>query len=122
MPWDITIELGDWPGTLASLGETAGGAGVNLEGVCGFPCEGVGVIHVAVDDAETAREAFSAAGITIRGEREVLVTDIADRPGAMGELTRRMTDGEINVDLIYLATGTRVVLGVDKLDEARKLL
>lgn len=122
MAWNITVELENRPGTLAELGEAAGSAGVNLDAVCGFPCEGVGVIHVLVDDADTARGALEGAGITIRGEREVLVTDITDRPGAMGELTRRMADAGVNVDLIYLATGTRAVLGVDKIEEARALL
>jgi hypothetical protein len=122
MAWNITVELENRPGTLAELGEAAGSAGVNLDAVSGFPCEGIGVIHVLVDDAEAARGAFEAAGITIRGEREVLVTDITDRPGAMGDLTRRMADAGINVDLIYLATNTRAVLGVDKIEEARARL
>jgi len=122
MPWDITVELENRPGTLAEVGEVAGKAGVNLDGVCGFPCEGVGVIHLLVDDAGAARDAFESAGITIRGEREVLVAEVTDRPGAVGELTRRMADAGINVDLIYLATETRVVLGVDKVEEARGLI
>ena len=122
MPWDISVELEDRPGTLADLGEAAGSAGVNLDGLCGFPCEGVGVIHVLVEDGAAARTAFEGAGITVRGDREVLVAEVEDRPGAMGELTRRMADAGINIDLIYVATGTRLVLGVDKLDEARALL
>lgn len=122
MPWDITVELENRPGTLAEIGEATGNAGVNLDGVCGFPCEGVGIIHLLVDDADAARDALAAGGITIRDEREVLVADVTDRPGAVGELTRRIADAGINVDLIYLATDTRVVLGVDKLEEARSLI
>lgn len=122
MPWDITVALENRPGTLAELGETAGNAEVNLDGVCGFPCEGVGVIHVLVDDPALARDAFTGAGITVRDEREVLVADVTDRPGELGELTRRLADAGVNVDLIYLATNTRLVLGVDDLDTARDLL
>ena len=122
MPWDITVELENRPGTLAEVGEATGNAGVNLDGVCGFPCEGVGIIHLLVDDADAARDALDGAGITIRDEREVLVADVTDQPGAVGELTRRMAGAGVNVDLIYLATGTRVVLGVDKLEEARSLI
>ncbi len=50
MPWDVTVELENRPGTIADMGEAAAGAGVNLSGLCGFPCEGVGVLHVLVDD------------------------------------------------------------------------
>lgn len=122
MPWDIAVELENRPGTLAELGEAAGKAGVNLDGVCGIPCEGVGVIHVLVEDPATARDALTQAGITIREEREVLVADVTDRPGELGELTRRLADAGVNVDLTYLATNTRLVLGVDDLEAARNLV
>ena len=122
MPWDITVELENRPGTLAELGEAAGQKGVNLGGICGFPCEGVGVIHLLVDDAAAARNAFDAADISVTDEREVLVIDIEDRPGEMGRLTRRFADAGINVDLLYLATNTRAVVGVDDLEAGRELL
>lgn len=122
MPWDIAVELENRPGTLAELGEAVGKAGVNLDGVCGIPCEGVGVIHVLVEDPATARDALTQAGITIREEREVLVVDVTDRPGELGELTRRLADAGVNVDLTYLATNTRLVLGVDDLEAARNLV
>lgn len=122
MPWDIAIELENRPGTLTELGEAAGKAGVNLDGVCGIPCEGVGVIHVLVEDPATARDALTQAGITIREEREVLVADVTDRPGELGELTRRLADAGVNIDLTYLATNTRLVLGVDDLEAARNLV
>ena len=122
MPWDIAVELENRPGTLAELGDAAGRAGVNLDGVCGIPCEGVGVIHVLVEDPATARDALTEAGITIREEREVLVADVTDRPGELGDLTRRLADAGVNIDLTYLATDTRLVLGVDDLETARDLL
>ncbi len=30
MPWDVTVELENRPGTIADMGEAAAGAGVNL--------------------------------------------------------------------------------------------
>jgi len=90
--------------------------------MCGFPCEGVGVIHLLVDDAAAARNAFDAADISVTDEREVLVIDIDDRPGEMGRLTRRFADAGINVDLLYLATNTRAVVGVDDLEAGRELV
>jgi hypothetical protein len=119
MPWDITAQIEDRPGTLADIGEALGTAGVNIEGVCGFPCEGVGVIHILVDEPDPAISALESAGVTIRGKREVLVVPIDDQPGVMGRLTRSFADHEINIDLLYLATGTRMVLGVDKIEAAR---
>jgi hypothetical protein len=35
---------------------------------------------------------------------------------------RRLADADINVDLVYLATDTRLVIGPDDLDAARAAL
>ncbi len=124
MATDLTIILENRPGTIADVGEALAGAGVNLLGGCGFPCEGVGVMHLLVDDgdADAAREAAERAGFEVRDQREVLVTEIEDRTGALGELARRVANAGVNVDLLYLATDTRVVLGPDDLDKARNAL
>ena len=123
MAMDLTVILEDRPGTLADLGETLGKAGINIEGGCGFPCEGKGVIHILVEDAAAARRALEEAGIEVRDERQVLVLEeIEDRPGALGEVSRRLANAGVNIDLIYLATNNRLVLGVDDLDKARAVL
>ena len=124
MATDLTVILENRPGTIADVGEAIAEAGVNLLGACGFPCEGVGVMHLLVDsgDAEAARQAAEGAGFEVRGQREALVTEIEDRIGALGELARRMAHAGVNVDLLYLATDTRVVLGPDDLDTARNAL
>lgn len=119
MATDLTVILENRPGTLAQAAEALGSAGVNIDGSCGFPCEGVGVFHIAVQDASAARSALEGAGFEVRGEREVLVLDIEDKPGTLGETCRRFADAGVNVDLQYLATGTRVVLGADDIEKAR---
>lgn len=122
MAWDVAVELSDEPGTIASLGEAAAAVGINIMGFCGFPCEGVGVIHVLVDEVHSGADVFEAAGLRVMGRREVLVTPVEDRPGALGEMARRFADQGVNIDLLYLANETRVVLGVDDLDAARRLI
>ncbi len=58
MAKDLTVVLENRPGTLAELGEALGKAGINVDGMCGFPCEGRGVIHILVEDAGAARIAL----------------------------------------------------------------
>ena len=36
---------------------------------------------------------------------------LQDRPGELGKLTRKIAAAGVNLNLIYLATSTRVVLG-----------
>ena len=120
---DLTVILEDRPGKLAELGEATGKAGINIEGVCGTTAEGHGAIHILVQDEAAARAALSGAEIEIGGERDVLVVDVEDRPGSMGEVARRIGDAGVNVDLVYTTFGeVRLVLGVDDIDKARSAL
>ena len=122
MATDLTIVLENRPGTLAQLGETLGQAGVNIEGGCGFPCEGEGMIHLLVEDAAAAKRSLQEAGIEVRNERPVLVTEVKDRPGELGNLTRRIANAGVNIDLLYLTAKGQLVLGVDDLERARAAL
>jgi hypothetical protein len=119
---DLTVILEDRPGRLADLGEATGKAGINIEGVCGMP-EGGGAIHILVADEAAARAALSDAAIEVRGERDVLVVDVEDRPGSMGEVARRIGDAGVNIELVYTTFGeVRLVLGVDDIGKARAAL
>ena len=122
MPKDLTVILEDRPGTLADMGQALGKAGINIDGWCGFPCEGRGVLHVLVEDAAGARPALEEGGLEVSGERDVLVLEIEDRPGAFGDITRKIANANVNVDLGYLATRTRLVIGADDLEKAQAAL
>jgi hypothetical protein len=126
MPKDLTVILEDRPGTLADLGEAMGRAGVNIDGICGFPSEGKGMIHILVEDADAARRALEGAGIEVKDERDVLIlrqgVDIVDRPGQTGEIMRRLADEAINVDLVYATWNGDAVMGADDIAKARETL
>jgi hypothetical protein len=119
MSKDLTIYLGNNPGALAKVGEALGKAGVNIEGICGVTVGGKGVIHVLVADAAKARRALEANHVDVGGEAEVLVLDIEDRPGTLGNVARRLANAGVNLQLAYMATSTRLVIGSDDLTGAR---
>jgi hypothetical protein len=125
VPTDLTVVLRDEPGELARLGASTGAAGVNIEGMCAFTGEGRGLIHVLIAD-EAVRRAVSAleeAGLGVVDEREVLVVDIEDRPGSVGELARELAEANVNIELIYTTFGgVRVVIATDDMDSARAAL
>lgn len=119
MAKDLTVELQNRPGTLADLGEALGKAQINIDGVAGMATDGTGLIHIVVEDATGARQALGNAGIKVTDEREVVVVDVQDRPGMLGEVARKIADAGANIDLIYLAAGTRLVIGGDNLQTIR---
>jgi hypothetical protein len=125
VPTDLTVVLRDEPGELARLGASTGAAGVNIQGMCAFTGEGRGLIHLLIAN-ETVRRAVSAleeAGLGVVDEREVLVVDIEDRPGSLGELARELAEANVNIELLYTTFGgVRVVIATDDMDSARAAL
>ena len=116
---DLALRLTtDRPGELARVAQTLSSSGVNIEGIA----EIGGIVHVLARDPSAARSALRAAGYTIEGELEVLVLPLTDRPGELSMIMQRLADASINLRFIYLATGTRVVIGADDITRARSAL
>jgi len=102
--------------------EALGKASINIEGACGYPIKGKGIIHILVEDVGAAGRTLEEVGIEVGDEREVLVLEVEDRPGAGGEVARRIANAGVNVDRFYIATNNRSVIAVDDLDKARAAL
>jgi hypothetical protein len=122
MSTDLTVALSDRPGTLARASDILGRAGINIDGACGYVCDGQGMYHVLVEDAERARRALIDAGFTIDDERRVIITPIENRPGAAGGLLRRVADMGVNIDLLYMTADGRLVLGGADVEGIRRAL
>ena len=125
MARDLTVVLQDRPGELARLGTAIGGAGVNIDGMCAMTGEGRGIIHVLLADekASAAHKALEDAGMGVADEREVLVIDVNDRPGTLGELARTLGDASVNIEFAYTTFGgVKLVVGTDDMDSARAAL
>jgi len=116
---DLTVRLtADRPGELARVVDTLSRSGVNIEGLT----EVDGVVHVLARDPSAARSSLRAGGYTIEGELEVLVLPMPDRPGELSMLMQRLAEAGVNLRFVYLATETRVVVGVDDITRARGAL
>ena len=123
---DLSITLEDRPGTLATLGEALGKAGINIEGMCAVSHEGRGIIHLLVENAAGARTALEGAGIKVEGESEAIVVEFSsddfDRPGVLGETARTVADAGVNIQVVYLATKNRSVAVTSDNAKARQAL
>jgi hypothetical protein len=125
MPTDLTVVLTDEPGQLAKLGEATGDAGVNIQGMCAFTGEGRGIIHVLVSDSavDRASKALKEAGLRLADQRKVLVVDVEDRPGSIGELARELAEAGVNIELLYTTYGgVKLVIATDDMESARAAL
>jgi hypothetical protein len=113
MNYDVTVILEDKPGSLATMGEVLKKAGININGMCGFLVDGKGEIHILVNNGSAARKVLENAGIEARKVRPMLVRELENVPGTLGDAARKLADAGVNIDLMYLASDNRIVLGVD---------
>ena len=126
MATDLTLVLDDRAGQLAHMGEALGDAGVNIEGFCATTDDGVGIVHVLVENAMVAQNALILADIKIEGETDAVVIDLTDeeagRPGTLGRVAVRVARAGINISAAYLATRDRAVLVTSDNEKAREAL
>jgi hypothetical protein len=120
---DLTVIMEDQPGKLADLGEATGRAGINIAGLCAVVGDGKGFIHILVEDESAARAALEEAGISVADEREAVIVDLHDKPGAMGEIARDLAEAGVNIDVAYtIFTGVRLVILTEDVEAAREAL
>ena len=59
----------------------------------------------------------------VADRREVLVVDVADQPGSLGELARILSAAGVNIELLYTTFGgVKLVIATDDLASARAAL
>jgi hypothetical protein len=125
MATDLTVVLEDRAGQLAHVGEALGDAGVNIEGFCATTQDGLGIVHVLVENAMLAQNALILSDLKVEGESDAIVidlTDEADRPGALGRLAGKVATAGVNISIAYLATRNRGVLVTSDNEKARAAL
>ena len=115
MAIDLAIEIENVPGALARVAAATSDAGVNIAAAT---CVGPGEqaeLHILVPHAGAAKHALAISHVGVTREREVAVVDVEDRPGVLADLTRKIARAGVNLDLVYVATGNRVVFGAPDL-------
>lgn len=120
MATDLTVQLQNRPGSLADAGEALGNAGVNIDGVFAYSEGDDSFAHILVEDPAAARQALEGAGFRVEEQEDVVVAEVQDRPGVLGEICRQAADAGVNLSLTYLATDTRLVLAGDDLAVLRR--
>ena len=119
---DLTIEVDNEPGSLARVAQAISDAGVNIAAAtCTRPGDKA-EMHILVPHAEAARHALGISNLAVTREREVVVVEAADQPGALADLARKVATAGINLDLVYVATKTRVVFGAEDIDGLKRAL
>src|SRR6185295_2346031 len=102
MAVEIIVPLENKPGTLAKAAEVLGNAGINLQGI-GYSAGAKGFLRVVASDPEGALAALKKAKIKAKAGREVIETTLADHPGALADVARKLGKARVNIEAFYVA-------------------
>jgi hypothetical protein len=117
---DVSIALENRPGALAEMGAAVGRAGLSIEGGGAWVVGTEGAAHFLFADGMAARSALEAAGLKVLAVRDVVVVRLKQAvPGQLGQLTGRMADAGVNIEVLYSDHDHQLVLVVDDVIKAR---
>ena len=111
MPFDLVFEIENEPGALARIATAISDAGVNIAAATCLGTADRVELHILVPHAEAAKHALGITHVVVSREREVAVVEVEDRPGVLADITRRVAEAGIDLDLVYVATRNRLVFG-----------
>lgn len=122
---EIIIPVKEPPGTLAAISESLARADINIEFIEARVVGESGIIVLRVDRYDAALRILMDAGYRAVTE-DALVLDLENRPGALAEVARRLTDARIGIRSLRIVeqAGDRslVALVADDPDAAQRVL
>jgi hypothetical protein len=99
----ITLFAENKPGRLASATKILSENGINVRAFTIADSGEFGIIRFVVDDADASLRHLRRAGFSV-SETKVIGLEIPDTPGALFEISRALSDNDINIDYAYAYT------------------
>ncbi|HOV89168.1 MAG TPA: ACT domain-containing protein [Syntrophorhabdaceae bacterium] len=122
----LSVSLENVPGALSRLSELLGREGVNIRAISVADTSDISTVRFVVDDPEKAKNIMKTNGYSPK-ETDVLAVETPDHPGGLNAVLKPLKNSGINVHYLYPHLGRMggnaiVILGVDKTEEAQKVL
>lgn len=119
----LNVGLQNNPGSLARMSDMLRAADVNIEALFCTDGERESVVHLIVDDPETAKIVLREIGPI--STTEVLAIEVKNKPGAIAQVARMCAGAQINIRHIYatsLGKEAMCYVAVDDIAAAKKIL
>ncbi len=121
----ITVLTRKDPAELIRVATLLGDAGVNIESMDAENIEETGLMVLSVDRYDEAVRALAGHGLRAVTQ-DALVIRIADKPGALAVVSRKLSDAGVDVRSMHIlrrdASESLVTLVVTDQDKARAIL
>ena len=122
----ISVVLKNVPGQLSDLSVLLGKEGVNIRAISVADTSEVSTVRIVVDEPAKALNILKGHKFQVY-ENEVLAVETPDHPGGLTAVVKPLKEAKINVHYLYPFLGRAsdqaiVILGVDKIKDAEKVL
>ena len=123
----ISISLENVPGKFLEVSERLGAEGVNIRAISVADTSDVSTVRFVADDPEKCTNVLKSHGYPVK-ETDVIAVEVPDHPGGLQAVLKPLKGAGINVHYFYPYLGRGesgqpiVILGVDKTEEAIKVL
>ncbi len=122
----LALFLENQPGTLAAVCDALAEADINILALTISDTVDHSVVRMVVSDTPRALDIFEEHG-TLVVENDVLIIEIDNKPGSLSRIAHALSEAEINIEYMYLATGHTsqqglLVLRADDAEEALEVL
>ena len=126
MAKQLTVVLENKRGALAEVCTRLSERAVNILGLWVPEQTGKAPVRIVVNRAEAAKKVFDDLGLEYF-EEEVLAAHLSDRPGALGKLTRKLADHNVDVKYAYgsISRGAKralIILAVSDPEAAARVI
>ena len=122
----ISVLLGNVPGSFARLTHILDSEDIGTKAVSAASTAEDSTVRLVVNDPDRAAAVLKSFNFNFE-VTPVLAAEVPLHAGGMNAILKPLSKGEINIHYLYttinrIGKETIVILGVDKLEEARKIL
>lgn len=96
----LTVWVEDRPGVLGEVAGALGTKKVNIQAFLAAVVEGRGAIRMVVDKPALAKKVFAERGWE-NSEEDVVAVTLADKPGSLGSIAKKLGEAGINIQYAY---------------------
>ncbi len=119
----FSIFLPNKPGVLAQVSRQLAQARINVIAMTMMDSSEHGVLRLVVSEPQRLRAALAPLNLPVT-EADVLVLEMANRPGALADVCGRLAEAHVNISYAYCTTGIQGgrTKGIFKVADTKKAM